>query len=272
MSLSSRNNPGGASNNEMLLVFPTPHIYQEGMWEMALSSISFTPDDSPAKPRKARSVGSEASIEQIQHIKYKKDSADLIMFFSGLLAALLPYGIKLVAVIDNGQLFLEVQNSLNINSYLFLPKPLADLFKLGKQQIWKGSFLASGMVAQAEFEQIKIGTEFDILIISKPDYTDNFIVNEYIDSMAMIRAPDTKDYKEFFSQLSIYFNSKGYFITFDFSDADSCKLTVRSSSNRPDDYIELPQSSQTALAFKRHYFPSGHMSQRIHFKWKGLGR
>ena len=181
MSLSSRNNPGAANNNEMLLILPMARVFETGMWEMALSSISFTPEDTPIKSRKQRSTESEASIEQTQHIIYKKDSTDLIVFFSGLSAALLPHGIKLVAVIDEGQLFLEVQNNLDIASYLFFPKPLADLFKLGKQQIWKGSLLASGFTTQSEFEGIQVGQEYDIQIVTKPDYTDNFIVNELLD-------------------------------------------------------------------------------------------
>ena len=269
MSLSSKNNPEGMSNSELLLFFPMCRRFLRHTYELGLLSLSFTPaaKDTPLV-RKSRSSAAplfpSANVQSTQHIKFKKETTDLLSFFSAFSRVVQPHGIKPIAATipspPNKDLFIEIQNQTeDLNTYILLPLGLANLFKLPQRQIWHGRLLANGFCSQAEFNEIEMNKEFDIQIVTPSSAGNRIICEEQIDSMFFIRAPSTESHAGFFSKISDKFFQLGYSVAFDFNDKENCRVSVFGLTRVKDEFIVIPQEIADALGLQ-----STHLSSGVH--------
>ena len=252
-------------NNELLLVFPMGKRFRKPLYELGLLGLSFTPakeENLSRKPRSSTPMFPSDNFHTVQHIKFKKQQTDLMSFFSAFSKLVQPYGIKPIADVldspDHPNLLIRINSEiLDTNTFINLPLSLANLFKLPARQIWKGTLLASDIASQLEFEEVAMGTEFDVQIVTSPDAENRIIVQEEVDQMFFMRAPSTRNYKEFFAKISTKFYELNYSLAFDFTDNNSCRVSVHSLQQTPNDLVIIPQSLADALGLETTRLTSG---------------
>ena len=264
MSLSSRNNPTGMSNNELLVVFPTTRRFRKPLYELALLDLTFTPaKENTVRSEPAHAVTFESdNFRGVQHIKFQKDTSDLMSFFSTFSKLVVPHGIKPIAsTIQSGSdvdLFIQIQSEIeDLNTYIMFPLSLANLFKLPARQIWKGTLLASEICSQVDFNEIAMGTEFDVQIVTSESAENRIICEEEVEQMFFMRAPSTKNKTDFFTQISNQFYRLNYSVIFDFSDPNNSKVSVYSLRRTPNDLVIIPQALADALGLETRRLYSG---------------
>ena len=216
--------------------------------------------------RKTRSLAAPmfpgANFESVQHIKFKKETTDLMSFFSAFSRLVQPHEIQPVAgtvgAPPNMDLFIEIRSAIkDPNTYVMFPLSLANLFKLPQRQIWKGSLLASGLSAQSEFNEIPMDTEFDIQVVTASSVENRIELEEQVECMFFIRAPSTENHTNFFAKISNQFFLLGYSVAFDFNDKDNVRVSVFSLRRVPTDFIIIPEKLAEALGLENVYLKSG---------------
>ena len=214
MSLSSKNNPMGVPNNELLLSFPMARKFLKNTYDIGLQSLSFFP--APPPKRRIRRIQPSTPISSFpnavwtarQLIKIKKESPSLTSFFSTFSKAVEPHGIK--AIVDtiapqilgsSPDIFVRLECTIDdANTYVELPLKLANQFKLPVRQIRKGLVHASDISSQLEFNDIPMGTEFTILIITDSTTEDRIVCEEQVECMLHFHCPINVKLRRFFYQ------------------------------------------------------------------------
>lgn len=186
-SFSSKSNPPGVANSEIVSTFSRPILYPRGQYELALVSLKMVPAarlvvNTVPEPEE-RQLGPlfpDYTPPTTTEFNIIKEDQQALKFMANFTRALQENGYKVVYVIISNrgealQIHIVIHhNNENPGTLLSLPTQLANLMGFKRPQFYPGTSLPEENMYDKIFQDIPVGTQFDIKYVT-PTYKANIL-------------------------------------------------------------------------------------------------
>lgn len=267
ISLTSRNNPDGVTNSEILTQFAQPLRFARDRFEVGLLSTGFTTDSHTELQSNVTTSSSlfpgykEPTVTKLTVTKTR----DEIFFFAtedvnNVTVAKKFYFVAFVEKEEpEGKVFFILQNNnMDESQFIFFPSDLGSLLGFPFRRCFSaGEYYANEIAETASLEKIKPQQKFEIELITLQEQRDLIQVYERQEFLMYYKCVGTDDRTNFFTNVSKKLRERGYLIDFSWDKDLKSIIKVQTLSNHSEDFIILPKELLSCLNFENDMFNVG---------------
>ena len=280
VTLSSRNNPRGVDNSEIVTHFSQPLKLSREQYEVGLVSVCFTPEEKTKRVRRSAEDNTKLPLKlfpnlivpDVKDITIKKTNEELFRFmmevndqsekkekfyFTALNTKAPPMG----------KVFFTLKNkATNVQEYLLFPSSFASAMGFPQRRIFPpGEYFANEIATTENLQAIASDAEFTLKRVTMNDGQNLISVTEEEETLYYFIPDEIKDRRQFFNSLTSFLLEKGYRLGFDFDDDGYATLEVMSTSRRATDYIRMDDRLIKCLGFGSTKFHVGQHKSKAPF-------
>ena len=279
--LSSRNNPHGVANGEIITQFATPLNFPRDRFEVGLLNVSFTPDEEKSNQKlvavQAKKLPVLRTINEeptklfpnlkpptVQKLTVSKTHDELFYFVTeDINKVFQPNNFYFTTFSTkappNGNVFLTLKNNISDgNDFALFPSNLAKALGFTKRRVFPpGEFLASEIAKTELLSSFAKDTKFNVDLVKLEDRQNLIEVKEEIESLIYYKVTDVSDYKKFFTDFCNKLGKRGFDLSISWYSDDKAVLEFKSATNRSEDYIVLSEQLAECLNFENDTFHVG---------------
>ena len=279
--LSSRNNPQGVDNSEIITQFAAPLNFLRDRFEVGLLNVSFTPEGNkneeipvvvqtiqsqllPVLNEEPSKLFPNLKAPVIEKLTVSKTHDELFYFVTeDVNKVFQPKNFYFTTFSTkappNGNVFLIFKNNISDgNDYVLFPSDLSKALGFTKRRIFPpGEYFGNETATTESLSKFPKDTKFEADLIKLQDRQNLIEVKEEIESLIYYKVTDVSNYKAFFTDFCTKLAKRGFDLKISWDEMDKAIVEFRSATNRTEDYIVLSQILIDCLNFENDTFHVG---------------
>ena len=276
-SLSSKTNPRGVENTELVTTFSKPILYARGQYEAALVNLRFSPAKQVPKvieiehdePHVGPLFPNKSAPTVTKYTPIKEDQ-QLLKFMANITRKMMENGYRIIYKITSNRgeplrVHVVIQHDTSHpGMFLRFDPDLADLLGFKRTDFYPGVSLPEDIIYDKAFQAVPVGKTYDIQYVT-PTYLGNIL---QVGVRRELTYPTYKvkerEFPEFLTWLSASsLREAGLRITFRLDAKNVCTMELHSFLDDDGDTISLPAQLAKAFSFDSNTFKPGvHVATR----------